>query len=230
MNATDLNEAMSLVSNVVLSGLLKLIEGQSGVSGAQLRYQCGYLSANGGLILSRTTDGDNTFWILLAQCFDTAQSIDTVSFELMEGLRVTIDQVSAASLVAIAVKNFSVRMALAEEALILANTVFTSRQQIDTYFNTINIAFDSAERIAADNKDNVAYVALLSLHAAVSNDLATRSRPLPKIVTYAFPSVRPSLRIAQALYQDPSRSGELIAENRPIHPLFMPAVGRALSD
>lgn len=229
MNATELNEAMGITNSTIIAGLLKLIEGQSGAQGAQLRYQCGVLSVNGNMWLSETTDGIFTFWTSLAKCFDIAQSISSVTFELLEQFRKDMVAVSAKSLPAIAVRNFGVRMALAEQSKILAAKTFSSRREIDNYFNTINAAFEVAELVAADNKDNVAYVALIKLHAAVSNDLANRARPLPKMVTYAFARSRPSLAIAQSLYQDPSRSDELIAENSPIHPLFMPATGTALS-
>lgn len=229
MNAVELNEAIEITNTAVLAGLLKMVEGQSGAEGAQLRYQSGVLSVNGSVWLSQTVDRVYTFWISLAKCFDTAQSIDSVTFELMEQFRKDMVAVSAQGLPAIAVRNFAVRMALAEQAKILAATTFTSRREIDGYFGVINDAFEAAELVAARGRDNVAYVALIKLHAAVSNDLANRARPLPKMVTYSFPKSRPSLAIAQSLYQDPSRSGELISENSPIHPLFFPLSGRALS-
>jgi prophage DNA circulation protein len=72
-------------------------------------------------------------------------------------------------------------------------------------------------------------VALITLHGAVANDLSTRALPLPAIVTYTFPQRMPALWIAQRLYQDATRTGDLIAENNPVHPLFMPETGRALS-
>jgi prophage DNA circulation protein len=49
------------------------------------------------------------------------------------------------------------------------------------------------------------------------------------MVAYAFPDRRPVLAIAQALYGDAGRADELRAENKVVHPLFMPAAGRALS-
>jgi prophage DNA circulation protein len=121
-------------------------------------------------------------------------------------------------------------MVLVEQARILAATNFTSRQDVDRYFNAMHASFEQAETVAANNLDNVAYRALVKLHAAVTNDLANRSRPLPKMVTYTTATSKPALYLAQFLYQDPSRYQELIDENKPIRPLFMPRVGQALSE
>lgn len=231
MNGPDLNEAVSLVTDVVIPALLSTIGGgtATGVTGAQLRYLCGVLAVNAGTQLA-LSPGNVSFWISLAQCFDAAQAISTVTFNNMEAVRVACDAATPTGAPAKAVKNFSVRMSLAEQAKILAATTFTSRQSIDNIFNVIDASFDEAIRLAADNQDNVVYVALITMQAAVSNDLATRALPLPKLVAYNFTRQRSSLAMAQSLYQDPTRSDELIAENRPIRPLFMPLTGIALSD
>jgi len=63
----------------------------------------------------------------------------------------------------------------------------------------------------------------------VSNDLSLRSFSLPVMVTYTFSNPMPALWLAQRLYQDASRAEELIAENRPIHPLFCAPTGKALA-
>ena len=228
MNTLDLNEAVNLLNGTILSSLLALIRGQSGTVGAQLNYQCGLLTANAFTELNATPDGDYAFWINLAKCFDAAQQMG-VTYQQMDTVRTAAEASTPKGLPAIAVRNFSVRMALAEQARILAATTFTSRQVIDDYFDQINASFDTAETEAANNLDNVAYVALVQLHAAVSNDLANRARPLPRMVTYTYNASKPALYMAQNLYQDPVRYEDLISENSPIHPLFMPASGRALS-
>lgn len=227
MNAPDLQEAVDLTNNVVLAALLSTIQGQNSQTGAQLRQLCGALSANAANLIALVPSGDLTFWVQLAQCLDLAQTM--ISFALMDTVRAAAEGASPTGAPAIAVQNFSVRMALAEQAKILAATTFKSRQEIDTFFDAINASFNTAEQVAADNMDNIAYVALIKLHAAVSNDLANRARPLPRMTSYVLPRSKSSLSIAQLLYQDGSRSGELIDENRPIHPLFMPRSIRALS-
>jgi prophage DNA circulation protein len=223
MIKADLNEAMA-ATGTVLDALLLTLHG-SGLAGAKLTFLCGQLRDNGW---SQLNAGGTSFWASFAACFEAAVPAGA-TFEAMDAVRAAANRLTTASRPGIAVKNFSVRMALAEQARILAATTFVSREDIDNYFNSINASFDAAKKVAADNLDNTAYVALLAIHAAVSNDLANRSRPLPRMVTYSFPRRMPSLWLAQRIYYDPSRNDEVIAENKPIHPLFMPPTGKALS-
>ncbi|HEY2210278.1 MAG TPA: hypothetical protein VGH62_01420 [Bradyrhizobium sp.] len=209
----------------VLTALLATLGGTSGAPGAQLRFTCGQLAANGGALLDARNP---TFWDDFADCFDNAR-LAGATVASMDAVRAAASVTSPTGIPAIAVMNFAVRMALAEEAQILAATTFASREDIDNYFNQINAAFDDAESVAANALDKVAYRALIALHAAVSDDLANRARPLPRMVSYTFPNRMPSLWMVQRLYYDASRNDELIGENKPVHPLFMPSSGVALS-
>jgi prophage DNA circulation protein len=224
VNKVDLDEALS-VTDTVTSAILTSVKVQSGLIGAQVRYSCGFLSSNGASLLSNDRMG---FFLWLIAAFETAQAAGA-TFEHMDAVRSAAAALTVNGLPARAVRNFSVRMALTEQAKILAATEFKSRQAIDRLFERINASFDDAETVAADNLDNIAYKALITLHAAVSNDLASRSRPLPRMVTYNLPKRFPSLTLAQRLYADASRGGELVDENDPIHPLFMPQKITALS-
>jgi hypothetical protein len=224
VNRSDLKEATAIVQSVT-TDILATVHGNSGTAGARTRYSCGYLQANGGRLIA----GDKVGFVLwLVAAFETAQ-VAGATYETMDLVRVNAAALSPSGLPAICVRNLSVRLALVELARILAATDFTSREQIDRYFDRINAAFDDAETLAADNLDNAAYRALVSLHAAVSNDLANRSRPLPRMVTISLPKRSPVLTIAQRLYADASRADELIGENSPIHPLFMGKTITALS-
>jgi hypothetical protein len=227
MNSLDANEAMQVLNGTVFPSLLSLVSGST-LASAQLISLIGILAVNGPNELQAVPDGDKTFWQDITVIFDQAQVMGA-TFQQLENVRTTIDALTLVGLPAIAVRNYCVRMCLVEQVRILADTVFTSRQQIDAYFDAINTSFGDAEEVAANNKDNVAYIALLKLHGAASNDLATRSRPLPLMTTYSYPNARPALWIAQNLYQDPSRYNELISENNPIRPLFMPTSGKALA-
>ena len=224
MDKADLNETMS-ATKLVLAALLDTLSGSTGKAGAQLNYLCGKLRVNGPKQLNV---GGYDFWADLVACFEAAP-LAGATFLGMDTVRLVARALTPSSLPAVALKNFATRMALAEQARILSATTFTSRQQLDAVFDQIDVAFNDAELVAADNMDNVAYRALIAIHAAVSNDLATRSFTLPRMTTYKMPIRMPALTLAQRIYYDPSRSGELIAENRPIHPLFMPSSGVALS-
>jgi hypothetical protein len=224
MTKTDLNEAIAATA-LVLTALQNTLAGQTGAIGAQTNFLCGQLATNGATELYA---GGYQFWFDLQNCFESAQQAGA-TFEAMTAVLTVANTLTPTGRPAIAVKNFAIRMTLMEQARILAATIFTSRQQLDNYFSQIDASLQAAELVAADNLDNVAYTLLINVHAAVSNDLATRAFTLPQMVTYSFPTRLPSLLMAQRLYQDASRSDQLIAENSPIHPLFMPATGEALS-
>jgi prophage DNA circulation protein len=88
---------------------------------------------------------------------------------------------------------------------------------------------DGEITIAGDNGDDNSYMALRALRAAVILDLNTRGASLPAMQTEKFATSLPALVTAQILYQDPSRTEELILEADPPHPAFMPASFKALS-
>lgn len=224
MNKVELSEAID-ETGTVLDALLLTLHGKTGIVGANLSYLSGRLRANGALQLNA---GGYDFWFALTACFDAAVSAGA-TFETIEAVRVVANGIVPMHPAGVAVKNFCIRMALVEQARILAATNFVSRQDVDRYFDKINASFEDAEHVAAANHDNIVYVALIEIHATVSNDLATRSRPLPLMIAYTFPDRMPSLWLAQRIYYDPSRYAQLIDENKPIHPLFMPATGAALS-
>jgi prophage DNA circulation protein len=80
------------------------------------------------------------------------------------------------------------------------------------------------DRLEEDATDAV-YEALAEVRAQAIAELAVRGatlRPLRPYVT-AFP--RPSLTLAQRLYQDPSRAEELVARTGAVHPGFLPQTG-----
>jgi prophage DNA circulation protein len=80
------------------------------------------------------------------------------------------------------------------------------------------------DRLEEDATDPV-YEALAEVRAQAIAELSIRGatlRPLRPYVT-AFP--RPSLTLAQRLYQDPSRADELVARTRAPHPGFLPEAG-----
>jgi prophage DNA circulation protein len=107
---------------------------------------------------------------------------------------------------------------------------FVSRDDVDVVRNTMNNAFLPMEEIAADEMAQDTYQHLVSLHAALAFHLAQTARPLPRMLNYAFYDTYSSLVMGYRLYSDASRGDELRAENKVVHPAFMPRSGRALAD
>jgi prophage DNA circulation protein len=225
LNITSLNEAIGF-TNQILAALQSTLSGQSGSDGATANFLCGQLITNGSEELD---EGGYQFWIDFANCFEAVQNAGA-TFDGMTTVLNLANSFAPVSQAAIAVKNFSIRMTLMEQARILAAMTFTSRQQLDDFFTQIDASFQAAELTAADNLDNVAYTLLLNVHASVSNDLSTREFTLPQMVTYSFGRAMPALWLAQRIYQDGSRAQEIISENLPVNPLFMPASGICLAE
>ena len=228
MNNTSLNEAVTATQQILDALLRAVATGNGGTPAAQAGQAISALTGNASAEIAALSNGDVQFFSDLANCFELAR-IAGATFVGMELVRTAAAGHAPVNPPAIAVHNFSVRMALAEEGQILAAATFTSRQQIDNYFDQLNVSFEAAIETAANNFDNVAYQALISLQGAISADLGTRALTLPSIVTYSFATRMPSLWLAQRLYQDPTRAKQIVELNMPIHPLFMSPSGLALS-
>jgi len=127
------------------------------------------------------------------------------------------------------VQNALIRFALATEARVIADIIFTSRGDVELTKENMNAAFAPAEEIAADEMAQTTYQALVGLHAAVINHLVETARPLPRLLNFQFVQTMTTLTAAYRLYADASRADELRAENKVVHPLFMRRAGRGLS-
>jgi prophage DNA circulation protein len=89
--------------------------------------------------------------------------------------------------------------------------------------------FDAEIESAANMNDTSSYRALKSLQTAVADDLQTRGSQQPELVDVTIPGSLPAAALAYWLYQDTTRSDEIIKRNDPVHPLFMPTQIEALS-
>lgn len=190
---------------------------------ASLRLKVGALSANA---MDRVEAGD--FSSDLRSCFEAAV-VAGATFAGMDQVRSTASTYASLKGGVQRVVQTGVRHALAAIARILAQTTFVSRSEVDATIARVNAAFEPAEDFAADKRDNVVYAAAISLHAAVVRDLTARGRPLPRVVAFDIGQRLPALSLSNRLYGDAGRTGELLRENRTVHPLFMIGAGTALA-
>jgi hypothetical protein len=225
MNKRPLNEATGLAQQI-LAAVLATCVNPSTPDGARLTWMVGYMSVNAANQLN--TQPQSPFFANFSACFNQAV-VAGANFAQMDTVRALCVSLQPVSGLAIAVVNYATRMALIEQALILAATTFSSREQIDGFLDQINVSFGAAEEIAADNHDNVAFTLMVNLHGAVVNDLSTRALPLPEILTFNFAMRLPSLYLVQRIYQDASKNDTLVGMNRVSHPAFMPTMVRGLS-
>lgn len=208
----------------VLDALLASGGDASSADGATLQQLCGALSADA---VDRVQT--STFGTPLLACFARATAAGA-TFAGMDRVRQVAQAVTTPDLPVQQVAQTAAVYALCEITNILADTTFTSRQDIDAALARVNAAFGPAEDFAAGRFNDTVWRALVAQHGAVVRDLTARARPLPRIVSYGVAVRMPLLTLANRLFGDAGRADELLAENRDtVHPLFMPPAGRALS-
>jgi len=214
----------------VLKAVQSAVPGGPTDASAQLNYLVGVLASQADALLDvdETDIPTSSYWPQMAEIFEQAR-ISGATYETFDTIRVLDLSFSPQTSIGVAVTNYVMRLTLAEQAQCLAALTFTSRDQIDAYLDLIDVSFEAAIDIAADNMDSVVYTALISLRSAVVNDLNTRAIPLPVIVSVSLPIRLPAITIAQRLYQDASQYAALIDLNTPPNPLFMPTSFKALS-
>jgi prophage DNA circulation protein len=120
----------------------------------------------------------------------------------------------------------NVLCALAQSCAIYQPTSYNDAQNLRT---SVCALFDAEIEIAGDQGQDETYLALKALRAAVVADLTARGANLAPIVDYKFKASMPALALAYQLYQDTSRTDQLIAFANPPHPAFMPVEFEALA-
>jgi hypothetical protein len=222
MRALAREEATGLVATVV-ADLVKNCKVDASRPGSMFRQACGDLLVDAEALINA-----GQIAAPLANVFNLARA-GGGTFDQFDTVRAHTEQIAVRYFPAYSVGIACVRLALIQMARILSLTSFTNRPAIDRYLDRMNAAFDNAETIAGNIKDQASYRSLVALHAAVTYDLTTRARPLPTIVLYDFALPRPALWICNRLYGGEARNDELVAENKPVHPAFMQTPVRALS-
>lgn len=220
MIGTD--EAAAILTRV-LANLLGTAKMKSGRDGSALRRACGDLAAHA---VEQIEDASAV--TSLASCFELARQAGA-NYDGMDRVRRAAQAETPKTLQAVAIAVTAIRFALIQQARMVAAMTFASRNDVERMTARINAAFDPSEMFAADAKDVASYRAILALHAAVSNDLAATARPLPRMVAYSMAQSMPVLWLANRIYGDAARADEIVGENKPVHPAFMPTTGRVLA-
>ena len=221
MDKVDSIEAKH-VCDLALSELLA-VSPTLGQSGADLRTAVGDFIANGLALIATDTEGpalQNIF--ALAQVAGITQPQLAYVFDFIE-------PITTATLGAGLMKNFLAELVLAYECRIIATMSFASRDKVDALMAILVSQFNPLEEAFADAMDQASYRALLRLRSGIVAYLVQTAQPLPKLISFQFNEVLPTLVQAYRLYADASRADELLQENGVVHPLFSPRTGVALS-
>jgi prophage DNA circulation protein len=222
MKKTELTEAATTLK-AILVVLRQSAKANLGTPGANLTYAVSVLENDVSAEIAGGTLGAD-----LMECFTLAVAAGA-TLPSMLAVFTAAGSAEPAGKPALAVAAACQGYAAAAMGRILSASTFTSRDDVDAALNQIGSAFNVVESAAANALQTTLYQSLLTLHAAVTADLTTRSYPLPRLVTYDMGKTFSALSLAQRLYGDASRAGELAAENQTFHPAFMQTTGRALS-
>lgn len=103
-----------------------------------------------------------------------------------------------------------------------------SRDEADALTERVSAQLDVALVKAADRGDDDIYQALLDLRESFITTMGTTSQGLVDLVEFSSGASLPALTLANRLYQDAGRAGELIAATSVPHPAFMPTKMKVL--
>jgi len=118
---------------------------------------------------------------------------------------------------------------ISNESILVVAIDYKSRDDVEAMMRKMQTAFSDAKEDAADSMDSACYQSLVSLASSVILFLADQALVLPRMITFNLPSSLPTLRASHMIYYDASRSDELIAENKIVHPAFAPRFLKGLS-
>lgn len=182
--------------------------------------------------------------IFLAKFYDyvTTKSVGTEMLGCFEAARLagasvfSMDNVRASAMaeapmhgLGVGVCNASIIFALAEQSKIIADTIFSRRIDADAMMDRMSATIEDI-KVSRSNVFTVFdYQNTVALAALLINHLSATERDLPRVIAYHLKDNSPALTVANRIYSDGSRAEELIAENKVVHPAFMPRDIIALS-
>lgn len=218
---TEFEEIEAIVKRTMKN--LVAFSGKQGRSGAELRTAVGVLLAH-----INTYIADGTFADRLLRCFKLATAAG-INLDWMDRVIDQLTKERPRTLTSTSVVQNSLVMAMAQDGRIIRATTFVSRDDVDTTMRRMKNWFDIIKDIIADTMSGPGYEAFITLCAGITRYLTDAARPLPRMLHYNLPSSMPGLTLSNYIYGDGKRAEELAAENKIVHPAFMPRRVRALN-
>lgn len=96
--------------------------------------------------------------------------------------------------------------------------------------DTVVALIDAEIQVAADQGEDDVYASLRTLRQAVVTDFDSRGQGLAAVTTFQFSGPIPALALANRIYRDVGREGELVSQANPVHPAFLPTSFKALAE
>lgn len=218
---SEFDEIQDIVQRTMKN--LVAFSNKQGQSGAALRRTVGDLVARINIYIA-----DGTFAARLLQCFQLATAAG-INLNWMDQVVLQLTKETPTALTSTSVVQNSLIFAIAQEGRIIAATTFVSRDDVDVTMRRMKNWFDIIKDLIADTMSGPGYEAFITLAAGITRYLTDTARPLPRMLRYDIPGTMPALALSNYIYGDGSRSAELRAENKVVHPAFMPRTLRALN-
>jgi hypothetical protein len=163
---------------------------------------------------------DQTVGTELFACFEAARNAGS-TLEAMDGVRTAMFAETPSFPLTVAIVNAAIIMSFAEQCQIISRIQFKSRTEVDVMIDKMVPIIDNIKLNKTDSFVVRDYQNFVAVSALLIQHLSATERQLPRVVWMSFPVNYPSLALANRIYADPSRSEELIAENKTVHPAFM---------
>lgn len=209
---SDYEEALAIIDN--LSRALTLRLPSSGRAASDARLALGDLHAD----LEDIID-DQMLGTKLQNCFALIRTAGG-TIDTFDDARIAMLDEEPIYPLGLMIKSSSVVFSLVEQGNLIAVMTFASREAVQLMINRMVKVIDVIKLDIAELLNGIDYQNVIRLSAALMQHLSATERQLPRVVRFSFGTNFPALYLAHYIYHDASRSDELIAENRVIHPAF----------
>lgn len=211
------------ISKRLMDALLSFPISSQGEEGANLRSAVGLYLTNFSDIVDSFTVGTELY-----ACFEQAR-LAGATLNSMNNVRLAMFAEAPVYPLSIAIVNAAVIFSFVEQCQIISIIQFKSRVEVDTLMDQMGVIIEDIKLTKADSFVSSDYQNFVALSALLIQHMSATERLLPRVVQYNMQVSYPSLNLANRIYTDASRSDELIAENKTVHPAFMQRNITALS-
>jgi prophage DNA circulation protein len=156
----------------------------------------------------------------LLKCFELAR-LAGATLNSMNKVRVVVLAEVPTYNMGEAIINAAIIFSFVEQSKMISTMEFKSRVEVDTLMDAMSAIIEEIKLTRADSFVSSDYQSFIFLAAVLIQHMSATERMLPRIVKYNMPVHFPALTLANRIYGDGSRSEELIAENKAVHPAFM---------
>lgn len=220
---TEADEVKAVV-NGILDALATTVSSLAGEAGGKARRQIGDVRANYLAMLN-----DQTFATNLLACYTIIRESGATILSMAIMLEKLFASPPLSSHISIGILQIAIVFNLSTQSRMWTSFVFKSRDEVDQAIKGMQKSFERAREMAADAMDSQTYQDIVTLYAALMQHLETTARPLPRMIKFPMPLSWPVYRVSNLVYQDVTRSQEIVDENAIVHPAFCPRDLRGLS-